>query len=222
MTRSPSQTASSSTCSASRSTTARACARTVFMKGCPLCCAWCHNPESQSPSPEFVRLRHLLHELRALHRRGTRQPGRQRSRRGRRGGVPDRRAAGRGRARGAGGAGRRRCCATGSSSTNPAAASPSRAASRSMQAAFVDRGAAAAPRRRRAHGPRHVRLRAAGPTCATRPRTPSLVLYDLKLMDAGPAQGRHGRVERASSSTTSGRWPACTRTSGSASRSFPA
>ncbi len=32
---------------------------TVFMKGCPLCCAWCHNPESQSPSPEFVRLRHL-------------------------------------------------------------------------------------------------------------------------------------------------------------------
>ncbi|MCK7532822.1 MAG: hypothetical protein MZV63_18200 [Marinilabiliales bacterium] len=21
------------------------------MKGCPLCCAWCHNPESQSPSP---------------------------------------------------------------------------------------------------------------------------------------------------------------------------
>jgi pyruvate formate lyase activating enzyme len=29
------------------------------MKGCPLCCAWCHNPESQSPSPEFVRLRHL-------------------------------------------------------------------------------------------------------------------------------------------------------------------
>jgi pyruvate formate lyase activating enzyme len=22
---------------------------TLFMKGCPLCCAWCHNPESQSP-----------------------------------------------------------------------------------------------------------------------------------------------------------------------------
>lgn len=32
---------------------------TVFMKGCPLCCDWCHNPESQSPSPEFIRLRHL-------------------------------------------------------------------------------------------------------------------------------------------------------------------
>jgi pyruvate formate lyase activating enzyme len=32
---------------------------TVFMKGCPLSCGWCHNPESQSPSLEFVRLRHL-------------------------------------------------------------------------------------------------------------------------------------------------------------------
>ena len=31
---------------------------TVFMKGCPLHCAWCHNPESQSPQQEFVRLRH--------------------------------------------------------------------------------------------------------------------------------------------------------------------
>lgn len=31
---------------------------TVFMKGCPLHCAWCHNPESQSPRQEFVRLRH--------------------------------------------------------------------------------------------------------------------------------------------------------------------
>jgi len=30
---------------------------TVFMKGCPLGCAWCHNPESQSPAPEFVRMR---------------------------------------------------------------------------------------------------------------------------------------------------------------------
>jgi pyruvate formate lyase activating enzyme len=32
---------------------------TVFVKGCPLCCAWCHNPESQHPATEFVRLRHL-------------------------------------------------------------------------------------------------------------------------------------------------------------------
>jgi pyruvate formate lyase activating enzyme len=31
---------------------------TVFLKGCPLHCTWCHNPESQSPRPEFVRLAH--------------------------------------------------------------------------------------------------------------------------------------------------------------------
>lgn len=31
---------------------------TVFMKGCPLHCEWCHNPESQSPQQEFVRMRH--------------------------------------------------------------------------------------------------------------------------------------------------------------------
>jgi pyruvate formate lyase activating enzyme len=29
---------------------------TVFVKGCPLRCAWCHNPESQSPHQEFVRI----------------------------------------------------------------------------------------------------------------------------------------------------------------------
>ena len=28
----------------------------VFLKGCPLCCAWCHNPESRSPRPEIVVL----------------------------------------------------------------------------------------------------------------------------------------------------------------------
>lgn len=27
---------------------------TVFLKGCPLACRWCHNPESQSPRPEVV------------------------------------------------------------------------------------------------------------------------------------------------------------------------
>lgn len=27
---------------------------TVFLKGCPLRCAWCHNPESQSPAPELL------------------------------------------------------------------------------------------------------------------------------------------------------------------------
>lgn len=26
---------------------------TVFMKGCPLSCIWCHNPESLNPSPEI-------------------------------------------------------------------------------------------------------------------------------------------------------------------------
>ena len=27
---------------------------TVFLKGCPLACTWCHNPESQSPEPEMI------------------------------------------------------------------------------------------------------------------------------------------------------------------------
>jgi pyruvate formate lyase activating enzyme len=27
---------------------------TVFLKGCPLHCAWCHNPEGLSPSPELM------------------------------------------------------------------------------------------------------------------------------------------------------------------------
>lgn len=30
---------------------------TAFMKGCPLSCSWCHNPESQSPRQEFIRMR---------------------------------------------------------------------------------------------------------------------------------------------------------------------
>lgn len=29
---------------------------TVFMKGCPLSCSWCHNPESQAPQAEIQRL----------------------------------------------------------------------------------------------------------------------------------------------------------------------
>ena len=29
---------------------------TVFLKGCPLSCLWCHNPESRAPGTEFLRL----------------------------------------------------------------------------------------------------------------------------------------------------------------------
>lgn len=31
----------------------------VFVKGCPLRCVWCHNPESQSPKPELAFLARL-------------------------------------------------------------------------------------------------------------------------------------------------------------------
>jgi pyruvate formate lyase activating enzyme len=31
---------------------------TAFLKGCPLACAWCHNPESQRRQPEVVTLEH--------------------------------------------------------------------------------------------------------------------------------------------------------------------
>lgn len=34
---------------------------TVFLKGCPLRCTWCHNPESLSPRPEVV-----FHETRCI------------------------------------------------------------------------------------------------------------------------------------------------------------
>jgi pyruvate formate lyase activating enzyme len=27
---------------------------TLFLKGCPLSCAWCHNPEGTSPEPQTV------------------------------------------------------------------------------------------------------------------------------------------------------------------------
>ena len=28
---------------------------TVFLKGCPLRCTWCHNPEGISPAPQLTR-----------------------------------------------------------------------------------------------------------------------------------------------------------------------
>ena len=31
---------------------------TVFLKGCPLSCGWCHNPESQAPGREVMTLEH--------------------------------------------------------------------------------------------------------------------------------------------------------------------
>lgn len=33
--------------------------QTVFLKGCPLRCAWCHNPEGQSPEPEILHKANL-------------------------------------------------------------------------------------------------------------------------------------------------------------------
>ena len=30
-----------------------------FVKGCPLRCIWCHNPESQSPDGQIARFQHL-------------------------------------------------------------------------------------------------------------------------------------------------------------------
>ena len=32
---------------------------TFFVKGCPLHCIWCHNPESISPKPQWARFQHL-------------------------------------------------------------------------------------------------------------------------------------------------------------------
>ncbi len=41
---------------------------TVFMKGCPLRCRWCHNPEGLSPEPElYVKLSRCTHCGRCFH-----------------------------------------------------------------------------------------------------------------------------------------------------------
>ena len=34
---------------------------TFFVKGCPLKCIWCHNPESQSTERQIARFQHLCH-----------------------------------------------------------------------------------------------------------------------------------------------------------------
>ena len=34
---------------------------TVFLKGCPLRCAWCHNPEGLRPTPGLDVVRRALH-----------------------------------------------------------------------------------------------------------------------------------------------------------------
>lgn len=46
---------------------------TVFLKGCPLRCTWCHNPESHSPQPEQYTDSHVIdgkkfHEVRSYGR----------------------------------------------------------------------------------------------------------------------------------------------------------
>ena len=50
---------------------------TVFLKGCPLKCIWCHNPESQNPNEEYdtngEKLeKPLLHKRYLMKFRGTR------------------------------------------------------------------------------------------------------------------------------------------------------
>ena len=34
---------------------------TVFFKGCPMRCLWCHNPEGQSPQPELMEKSGCIH-----------------------------------------------------------------------------------------------------------------------------------------------------------------
>ena len=55
---------------------------TVFFKGCPLACAWCHNPESQVYRREMMAepvRRHVLSDAEAVFRRALRTPSAGRS-----------------------------------------------------------------------------------------------------------------------------------------------
>ncbi len=55
----------------------------VFLKGCPLRCQWCANPESQHAQPELMFHAHQLHRVRPVCRAlynllgpaGSRRPG---------------------------------------------------------------------------------------------------------------------------------------------------
>ena len=49
---------------------------TVFLKGCPLRCTWCHNPEGQSPRPEIVRSPNGCIGCHACERLGVYEDGR--------------------------------------------------------------------------------------------------------------------------------------------------
>ena len=41
---------------------------TVFLKGCPLHCAWCQNPEGLSPKPQILYMsNHCIHCLSCVH-----------------------------------------------------------------------------------------------------------------------------------------------------------
>lgn len=44
---------------------------TVFLKGCPLRCAWCHNPEGISPQPEFIVMENRCIHCGTCHDAGT-------------------------------------------------------------------------------------------------------------------------------------------------------